>query len=252
MAEPEDRLDAELRALGQTLVVAAPADDLVEQVLARLPAGSERTAGWARDRRRTRRRRVVAAIVALVIIGLGLTPPVRAAVVEWLRIGGILVRTEPPVSGPSPSPAPPPTTGMVVTLDEARRLVDFPVGVPAALGPPDRVSVSADRRVVAMDWGSGPEQLHLDQFDGELSWMFLKRTRDPFQVTSVHGYDAIWFPTAHSISYLDRDGRERTEDARIAGPCLVWERGVAGRRVTMRLEGDQSMTEAVAAAESVE
>ena len=37
MAEPDD-LDAELRALGRTLVVAPPADDLVEQVLARLPA----------------------------------------------------------------------------------------------------------------------------------------------------------------------------------------------------------------------
>jgi hypothetical protein len=246
MAEPEDRLDAELRALGQTLVVAAPADDLVEQVLARLPAAAERSAGW-----RTRRRRIVAAIIALVILGLGLTPPVRAAVVEWLRIGGVLVRTEPPASGPSPIPSPPPPIGPTVTLAEARRLVDFPVGVPARLGPPDRVSVSADRRVVAMDWGSGADQLHLDQFDGELSWMFLKRTRDPFQVTSVNGYDAIWFPAAHAISYLDRDGRERTEDARIAGPCLVWERGVAGRRVTMRLEGDQAMADAVAAAESV-
>jgi Sigma-70 region 2 len=35
--------------------------------------------------------------------GLGLTPPVRAAVVEWLRFGGILIRTAPPVSGPSPT-----------------------------------------------------------------------------------------------------------------------------------------------------
>ena len=41
MAEPDDRLDAELRALGQTLVVAAPAEDLVEHVLARLPAGPD-------------------------------------------------------------------------------------------------------------------------------------------------------------------------------------------------------------------
>ena len=78
-----------------------------------------------------------------------------------------------------------------------------------------------------MDWGSGSGQLHLDQFDGRLSWMFLKRTRDPFQVTTVNGHDAIWFP-AHSISYVDRDGRERTEDARSPDPCLVWER--AGRR----------------------
>ncbi len=250
MAELDD-LDAELRALGRTLVVDAPADDLVEQVLARVSAAPEpmRTRTWAGGR--TRRRRLVAVIVALVILGLGLTPPVRAAVVEWLQIGGVLFRTEPPVSGPSPTPLPPPTIGPTVPLAEAMRLVDFPVGVPAELGPPDRVAVSADRRVVAMDWGSGPGQRHLDQFDGELSWMFLKRTRDPFQVTTVNGFDAIWFPAAHSISYFDRDGRERTEDARIAGPCLVWERGVAGRRVTMRLEGDQSMLDAVTAAESV-
>ena len=49
MAELDD-LDAELRALGQTLVVAAPADDLVEQVLARLPdrAGAVAYAGPGR------------------------------------------------------------------------------------------------------------------------------------------------------------------------------------------------------------
>jgi hypothetical protein len=81
--------------------------------------------------------------------------------------------------------------------------------------------------------------------------MFLKRTRDPFQVTAVNGQDAIWLATAHSISYLDRDGHERTEQSRIAGPSLVWERGVGGRRVTMRLEGNQSLRDAVAAAESV-
>ena len=33
-----DELTAELRALGRTLAIAPPPDDLVEQVLARLPA----------------------------------------------------------------------------------------------------------------------------------------------------------------------------------------------------------------------
>ena len=251
MTEPEDRVDAELRALGRTLVVAPPADDVVQQVLARLPAGPEatRTRAWAGAR--TRRRRLVAVIIALVILGLGLTPPVRAAVVEWLRIGGVLVRTAPPVPGPAPAPSPPPTIGPRVTLAQAKALVDFPVGVPTELGPPDRISVSSDRRIVAMDWGSGADQLHLDQFDGELSWMFLKRTRDRFEVTTVNGQDAVWFATAHAISYVDREGREQTEDARIAGPCLVWEREAGGRRVTLRLEGDQPLVDAVAAAESV-
>ena len=250
MAEPGDRLDAELRALGRTLVVAPPADHLVEQVLARLPDEAGPSRSRPRVGGRTRRRRLVAVVIALVLLGLGLAPPVRAAVVEWLRIGGVLIRTEPPVSGPSPTPSPPPS-GPTVSLAEARSLVDFPVGVPAELGPPDRVSVSTDRRVVAMDWGSGPDQLHLDQFDGELSWMFLKRSGEPFQVTEVNGRDAVWFATAHSISYVDRGGRERTEDARIAGPCLVWERVVGDRRVTLRLEGNQTLVDAVAAAESV-
>ena len=180
-------------------------------------------------------------IIALVIIGLGLTPPVRAAVVEWLRIGGVLVRTAPPVTGPSPTPSPPPTIGPTVTLAQAKALVDFPVGVPAELGPPDRVSVSADRRLVAMDWGSGADQLHLDQFDGELSWMFLKRTRDAFQVDHRRRTGRRLVRHRALDQLLDRDGRERTEQARIAGPCLVWERGVAGRRVTLRLEGNQSL-----------
>ena len=50
-------------------------------------------------------------IVAVVIIGLGLTPPVRAAVVEWLRIGGVLVRTAPAPTGPAPTADPAPTAG---------------------------------------------------------------------------------------------------------------------------------------------
>ena len=97
-----DRLDAELRALGRTMVVAPPADDLVEQVLARLPAEPAPAALTAVAGCCARRRRLVAVIIAVVLIGLGLTPPVRAAVVEWLRIGGVLIRTAPPATGPVP------------------------------------------------------------------------------------------------------------------------------------------------------
>lgn len=247
----EDELAGELQALGRTLVVPPPADDLVERVLARVAEAPAPRRMRSAARARTRRRRVIAVVVALVLLGLGLTPPVRAAVVEWLRIGGVLVRTAPPAGGPSPTASPPPA-GETVTLAEARSLVSFPVGIPAELGPPDRVSVSADRRVVGMDWGtSRPEHLHLDQLDGELSWVFVKRTRDRFEITDVGGRDAVWFPTAHQVSYVDRDGRERTEQARTAGPCLVWERLVDGKRVTLRLEGDQTLARAVSVAESV-
>ncbi len=247
MAEP-DSLEEELRALGRTLVVDPPPDDLVERVLTRLPPRRRRRPwGWLR----ARRRRLVAVIIAVVLLGLGLTPPVRAAVVEWLRIGGVLIRTQPPVTGPSPTPQPPPRTGRTVTLAEARSMVSFPVGVPEAIGAPQRIAVSEDRRVVSMDWGSGADQVHLDQFDGELSWLFIKRSRDSFTVVTVDGRDAVWFGSAHAVSYVDRSGLERTEQSRIAGPCLVWERPVGGVLVTARLEGNLAQAEAVAAAESL-
>src|SRR5918997_2231632 len=131
-----DQLEDELRELGRTMVVAAPRDDLVERVLTRLPARPRRQrTPWAWLL--ARRRRLVAVIIAVVLLGLGLTPPVRAAVVEWLRIGGVVIRTQPPLAGPSPTPQPPPPSGRTVTLAEARQLVGFPVGVPAALGRPD-------------------------------------------------------------------------------------------------------------------
>jgi hypothetical protein len=245
-----DALEEELRALGRTLVVAPPPDDLVEQVLTRLPPQRRlrRPLAWLR----ARRRRLVAVIIAVVILGLGLTPPVRAAVVEWLRIGGVLIRTEPPVSGPSATPQPPPRTGQPVSLTEARSLVHFPVGVPSALGMPDRITVSEDRRVVSMDWGHGAGQVHLDQFDGQLSWLFVKRAREPVKVTTVNGHDAVWFPTAHEVSYVDRDGQERTEQSRIAGPCLIWERSADRMLITARLEGNLEQTEAVRVAESMQ
>jgi hypothetical protein len=246
-----DQLEAELRELGRTLVVAAPRDDLVERVLTRLPAvPRRRRTPWAWLL--ARRRRLVAVIITVVLLGLGLTPPVRAAVVEWLRIGGVLIRTGPPATGPSPTPQPPPRTGQAVTLEQARSLVSFPVAVPAAMGMPERIAVSDDRRVVSMDWGSGAGQVHLDQFDGRLSWIFLKKPgREPFEVVRVDGRDAVWFATAHEVSYVDRDGRERTEEPRIAGPCLIWERQADGALVTVRLEGNLARSEAIAAAESM-
>ena len=245
-----DQLEDELRALGRTMVVAAPRDDLVEQVLARLPAAPRRRrTPWAWLM--ARRRRLVAVVIGVVLIGLGLTPPVRAAVVEWLRIGGVLIRTAPPAAGPTPTPQPPPRTGQTVTLAEARDLVSFPVGVPAALGMPERIAVSDDLRIVSMDWGSGAGQVHLDQFDGRLSWLFVKRAREPFKVVAVDGHDAVWFATAHEVSYIDRSGREWTEQSRIAGPCLIWERPVDGALVTVRLEGNLARTEATMVAESM-
>lgn len=254
MSELED----ELRALSRTLPVAPPPGDLAERVLHAVRARRQRrrlARGWHWLTRT--RRRLVAAVVAALVIGLALTPPVRAAVVEWLGIGGVLIKTSPVLpntpgrpSEPA-SPGPLPSTRRDVSLEQARALVTFAVGVPEALGPPDSISVSIDRRVVSMDWGAGGKRVHLDQFDGTISWVFVKRTRSPVTGANVNGQDAVWLAAAHEIAYVDRSGQERSVQARISGPCLVWERPTAVSPVTLRLEGDLSLGRAVTVAESV-
>jgi hypothetical protein len=247
-----DHLREDLQALGRTLVVDPPADDLLERVLAALPArrpGRLRRAWLWLTRSR---RRLIAVIVAAVIIALCLTPPVRAVVLHWLRIGGVVIKTVPPAQrGMSPTPQPPTPSTQRLTLEQARGLVSFAVGVPAELGPPDRIGVSSDRRVVSMDWGGGAKQIHLDQFDGQFSWAYVKTDPGDLQITRVGASDAVWFPTAHRIVYVDREGREHSEEARISAPCLVWERPIARSTVTLRLEGQISRQRAVTIGESV-
>jgi hypothetical protein len=251
-------LEEQLRALGRSITIEPPADDLEERVLDRVltldrvvterPGPFTRAWHWLVQSRR----RLVAMIIAAVIIALGLTPPVRATVLEWLRIGGVVIKTAPPAgTSTSQTPQPPPTSGPTMTVAEAQRLVDFPLSLPQGLGTPARVGVSDDRRVVSMDWGSDASGLHLDQFSGELSWVFVKRYWEDVTPTVVGGRDAVWLAKSHPIVYVDRQGTERTEQARIAGPALVWQRTVGGSEVTLRLEGNVRLARALAIAESV-
>jgi hypothetical protein len=241
MTEAEERLAADLRALGRELPEPAVPSDLPEAVLRRIDRPVRVRSRWALPRRR-----VIAVVVAVLLLALALVPPVRAVIASWLRIGGVLVRTVPApgASGPPGSSAPSPA-GTPVTLEKARRLVAFPFGVPDALGAPDRVTVSADRRVVSMQWPSGPQ---LDQFDGRLSWVYVKESWRELQPVTVGGRDAVWFPYPHRLVYVDAAGVEHRAEARLTGPVLVWETelpGSPGRPVTVRLEGVPDRDEAI-------
>lgn len=225
-------IERELAALADR-VAPDVGPDLPERVLARLD-----------ERRPRNRRRVVAAAVAAAAASTLLVPQVRAAAADLLGVAGIEISSDTPDAPVEPrSPLPDPKPASVA---DARAAVDFPVGVPARLGPPDEVTVADDGRVVSMSWRDG---VLLDQFDGRLGPVFSKEVgATGAEVVRVAGARAFWIGAAHDLTYVDLHGDEVPMTARLAGRSLVWESG----GVTFRLEGEGlHVAEATAIARSV-
>jgi hypothetical protein len=238
----DEDLVTELRGLGPWLEVAEPADQRAA-VRARL----------ARPQPARRRlRRWIIAAVAAVVGTVAVVPPARAAVVdavgEVLRVAGIEVRREPATGGLPATPSPMPSIRSAA-LDDARRAALFPVRVPAALGTPEQVLLAdPDKtgapRLVTLTYRGGA--VRLDEFDGAVTPAFFKTAPDARWV-EIGGHPGIWLPGPHAVTYVGRDGVERTETARLAAPTLIWVAGV----VTYRLEGLTTLEEARAAALSL-
>ncbi len=245
-------LVAELRELAAAIELPAPGRRLTDTVMsavadAAAPAGPPwyRRPPWAGRRLTGVRRRVLAAAIA-VLLGLVAIPPVRAAVSDWFAVGGVWVHLRPDVD-PSPSPPPPPAvTTSGLTMGQAAAAVGFPVLVPTALGRPDGVEVSADRRVVSMSWTTAASGvIRLDQFDGQLDYAFAKTASDA-QFTTVADAFALFFDGPHEVVVLESDGTPRRASARLAGRTLIWTDG----GWTARLEGELTLERAVEIARS--
>lgn len=230
-------LAGELRALGGRLDV-PPAPDVTLAVRARLAgAPTPRPAGPARApgplRRRTGLRLALAVLLAVLTAVLAV-PPVRAAVVDFFRIGGVSVRSEP---GPAVPPTPASIARPVADLDEAVRLTGIRLRPPAALGPPDSVHVIEDR-VVSARWVPTLDrpEVRLEAFDGRPEPTFEKylRFRESEELRISPSLTGYYLPFPHEIVYVDSAGVSRTASARLSQSTLIWVRS----GVTYRLEGD--------------
>ena len=233
-------IERELAVLADRIAPAVR-PDLPDRVLARIddldPHG---------DRGPKRVRALVAAGVAALVAASFLSPQVRAAATDLLGVAGIEFSSDTPDAPPQPR-APLPDS-QETPLAEAQSRVDFPISLPDRLGTPDEVLVSDAGRVVTMSWRRG--SVLLDQFDGHLGPTFIKTIGGiETEVVRIRGADAWWIGAPHDLTYVDRDGRELTETARLAGRTLVWD---AGNGVTFRLEGERlDRAEALAIARSV-
>ena len=227
-----DTLEERLSALATDVQVPVP-DGLERAVMDRV----------ARTRPRRRWRRWLAGLVA-GLVGVGVVAsPVGAEIRGWLGLPGVSVTSGDPVTE---TPTVPPAPG-TPDLQRAERLAGFTPVVPAELGAPDGVEVSADRLVVSLSWTTEDGTVRLDELRGDVEPLFWK-TADSAERVLVAGAEALWLPTAHRVTVVPDGGSVRDLPSRPAAPTLLWLDG----DLTLRLEGDLDLAAATRIAESTD
>jgi hypothetical protein len=240
-------LDLALRDLGTSLDWPAEAD-LEQRVLRRLRETP------ARRRAAPRRTLVIALAVLAVAVGAVLAvPQSRAAILEFFHLRGVTIErvdelpTVPVQSGLGTF------LGDPVMLEQARERAGFDVVVPGALGEPDEVyfqdSPPAGGMVSFIYGTSDDPHALFTQFAGGIDEVIFKKIAPDTKVeaVTVDGQPGYWLEGAHFFSYVDRQGDMQSEQVRLTGNVLLWERGTR----TLRLEANISREEALRIAASV-
>jgi hypothetical protein len=237
-----NELEQQLTDLGSALEI-PDAPDLVAAVRERLPSRSARR---ARRRPLRVRRRSVALGIALAVLLAGTAaaiPSVRHAVERVFGINGAVVERVPTLPKAAGGTL---HLGRRIPVADARHAASF-----TALLPPSGVSAA----YVANDVPGGrvsmtSGRLLVTEFRGTSRPFILKMIAVGTRVirTTVGGQPAAYLEGApHDVFFLDADGKPRTDDVRLAGNVLLWQRGP----LTLRIEGARSLSDALALARSL-
>jgi hypothetical protein len=245
VADHDDLQDA-LRRLGRQLdVPPAPSPaDIATAVRTRLPSmpPPRRPPVPRSPILRSPVLRYAAALLILLVTGVIIAvPPVRAAVLEFFRIGGVEIHQGP---GPALPTSPTLPRQTIDDLAEAQRLTGLRVTVPDQLGPPDDIVV-IERRVVSLVYRPTADHpaVQLDVFNGRLDPLFAKYLRvEGIRQVDLGGTAGWLIPGPHEVIYIDDEGRQRRESARLATNTLIWQRDGATYRLEADLPPDQLAT----------
>lgn len=235
----------------------------------RYPPTPDIAAGVRRRSRRSARRvwRAVAVATVLMVLVILLVPPVRAFVLEVIRVGVVRIFLVEPTATSTPTlettdpqlRVPTATPEVIFELDgrmslaEAQKQVGTPIllpGYPSDLGEPDLVFVHHyNEPVITLVWlqpGSDDEvRLVLEILNPRVVASKLYPYEGERQSTQVNGHPAEWLTEAHEVFYF---GGSKEVRRPVTGHVLVWEMG----GLTYRLETDLPLEEALKIAESLQ
>lgn len=210
-----------------------------------------------------RRRLAWALLVVAFTAALLAAPPTRAALLSFFaRIGAIdIFIDESAPLAPPPTDVPATSTtvagsvehslalvtlGEPTTPAEAARRLGFAPRVPAALGEPDEVYLhrDVDLPAVTLVWRA-PDGAPLSLTQIAVAEFARKMVNEGgVEETTVNSAGAMWLPGPHTLLLF---GDMQPNPIPIASNVLIW----VGNGYTYRLEGDLTLEEAVAIAESV-
>jgi hypothetical protein len=265
--QPVDRWEARLRATASALPYPAT-PDVTGGVTRRLAVEPARPAGVRRPRLAW-----AVAIVVIVLASLLAVPQVRAALLEFLRIGAVRIYLAAPSPTPTPKAPAPASTGTPfpptatprptatllpslldlageTTFEKAQARFGLPIPLPAYpadLGPPDRVfAQDFGGPVVILVWidPQRPDRVRLSLHLLACEVCATKGEPQVIRTTSVSGQPAVWTEGPYLIQLSNGNMEMRRL---IEGHVLIWTNGP----ITYRLETDLPLEEAVRIAESV-
>jgi hypothetical protein len=200
-------------------------------------------------------------VLFFVMTALLATPPVRAQILDFLRVGVVKILQVPPGETPVASSEMHPSPAVLIPslqsiagetdLQTAQKRVPFHIrlpGYPADLGEPDYVFLQdMAGPLVVLVWMDSQETervQHSLHIVGQGSYAIAKFMPSTIETTEVKGMPAAWAEGPYVL--MMKNGSQ--ENFRlIEGHVLIWEEG----ELTYRLETDLPLEEAVRIAESL-
>jgi hypothetical protein len=230
-----DGFEAQVQAVAQAFVY-PPTPNLAQR--RSMPQAQKPRLAWA-------------LVIGVVVIGgLLAVPQVRAAVLEFLQIGGVQIFPTPPTLTPAAPPTLLPTLLDLdgrTTLAEAEAQASFPIPLPPEYGPPAYVFLqNFDGPFVILVWTDpgDPTRIALSLHAMMCNACVGKVQPTVLASTTVNGQPALW---AEGPYLVRLHGNNLDIRYLVQGHVLIWADGP----VTYRLETDLTMEEAVRVAEGL-